>query len=196
MSTTHDTLPREVTFEPDGHLAEAALTCIADGEVDLVPAAALAHLDTCDHCTRLLGEAALLSVSAEEALATLPEMSVAVAPAPVPAPVQVQPAPSEALAPRRARRPFPVAAIAAALLIALVTAGPSLIEGVRGVPGTISTTASTLSFLVRMVEAFARAPWGQGALFFKCASALVLAAIGLQVARVTSRDRSFQEGGV
>ena len=68
-------------------------------------------------------------------------------------------------------------------------------------PGTISAAASTLPFMVRMAEAFARAAFreggqGPGALFFKCASALVLAAIGLQVARVTSRERSFQEGGV
>jgi hypothetical protein len=210
MSTTRDTLPREATFEPDGHLAEAALTCIADGETDLVPAAALAHLDACEHCTRLLGEAALFSIAAEEALVSQPEVlvaPVAVLPAkPVPVPLATmgetpkppaRPAPAEALAPRR-RRPLPVAAIAAALFIALVTAGPSLIEGVRGVPGSISAAASTLPFLVRMAEAFARTPWGHspGALFFKCASALVLAAIGLQVARVTSRERSLQEGGV
>jgi hypothetical protein len=54
---------------------------------------------------------------------------------------------------------------------------------------------------VRMAEAFARAVFREGgqapgALVFKCASALVLAAIGLQVARVTSRERSLQEGGV
>ena len=198
MSTTTEALPREAIFEPDGHLTEVALTCVADGELSLVPSAALAHLDACEHCTRLLGEAALLSVAAEEALVTgAPEVSTALAPAAAavvsPAP-QVHVAPPET--PRRARPPLPIAAIAAALLIALVTTAPSLVEGVREAPGTISAAAGGLAFMFRLASAVARAPWGMAALFVKCASALVLAAIGLQVARVTSRSSSLQEGGV
>jgi hypothetical protein len=209
MTTNDHTLPREVIFGPDGHLAEVALSCVADGQLDLVPAAALAHLDGCDHCAHLLGEAALLSVSAGEALADLAPRSLlavpvalgetpkpparALAPAVVSTPV---PTPS---ARARARRPLPVAAIAAALLVALVTAAPSLLDAVQGAPGMLSAASSTLPFLFRVASAFARAPWEQGSagILIECASALVLLMIGLQVARVTSRARSFQrEGGV
>ncbi len=100
--------------------------------------------------------------------------------------------------PRRARRPLPVAAIAAALLVSLLTAGPSFFDTLRGVPGAIADAGRALPFLFRVASAFMRAPWDQGstALLVKCASALVLAVIGLQVARLTTRAQSLQEGGV
>ncbi len=94
----------------------------------------------------------------------------------------------------RRRRPFPLAAIAAALVLAVITAGPSVLDTIQGVPGMIATAP----FLLRVVGAFVRAPWGTGstALLIKCVSALLLAAVGLQVARITSRSGSWQQGGV
>src|SRR5262245_4199102 len=80
MTPNDQTLPREILFEPDGHLTQVALTCVADGELGLVSAEALGHLDGCDRCTARLGEEALLSVSAGSALAglsTAPETALA-----------------------------------------------------------------------------------------------------------------------
>jgi hypothetical protein len=219
------TMDHTELLQPDGHLTEVALTCAADGELDLLPHEALAHLDGCDHCSRRLGEAALLSVAAGDALRALaPEAALAfaetvvaepVAPL-VAAPVVAAPmTPSrwgeaphaprsrwgEAPQTPRTRRPLPVAAIAVALLVSLVTAGPALLDAVRGVPGTLADIINAVPYLVRVGAAFVRAPWGDGAaLVFRCASVLVLAAVGIQVARIKSRSTmdsgSFQEGGV
>jgi hypothetical protein len=207
-------IPDEALFEPDGHLGELALACIADGEVSLVGAAAageegepvcaaLAHLERCDACTHRLGEVALLSVAAGELLAaTMPAEALApldlaprVEPALVVAPASaVEPA---ALTPRR-RRPVPVAAIGAALLLAMVTAGPTLVEGVRGLRGAVTGALSLAPFLGRVALSLLRAPWveGRAVLVGKLVSAVVLAAIGFQVARVKTRAASVQQGGV
>lgn len=200
MTTNDHALPWGDIFQPDGHLSETALSCIADGQLDLVMAAALVHLDGCDRCAHLLGETALLSLSAAEAIASLPVQQLVPVRAPavaqVPAVVQA-PVSLPVRSPRRARRPLPIAAIAAALMVALVTAGPSLVDLVQGVPATLAGARTALPFMFRVASAFARAPWVRGStgLLLECASALLLAGIGLQVARTTSRARSFQEEG-
>ncbi len=227
MSKTQDALPDEVLIAPDGHLTETALTCAADGELELLCAGVLEHLERCDLCTHRLGEAALLSIVASEALGDRAALVVAapsaalVAMIPRADPLAVvgrvpvsrgrpQPRPSRSRwetpkppaqpvsAQRRARRPLPVAAIAAALLIAMVTAGPALVAAVQGVPGLLASAVTAAPFLFRVASAFVRAPWGAGsvAVLIKVGSAVILAAVGLQVARITSRSGSWQQGGV
>jgi hypothetical protein len=207
---TPQTLPDELLFEPDGHLSEAALTLVADGAVELVSTLALGHLDDCDDCGHRLGEVALLSVSAGEALRAASPLAVAplaLAPAPsrlvVPAVSSARsalsaPAPAASSSVRsRPRRPLPVAAIVAALLIAVVTAGPAFVDMVRGAPGTLAGAVTAAPFFFRVLSAFVRAPWGVGstALLVKAASALILGVVGLQVARM-ARSGSWQQGGV
>lgn len=199
MTTMNDTLPEDLVFQPDGHLTEVALTCAADGQLDILGALqqrAHDHLDDCERCAHLLGEAALLSVHAGESLRERPLAMPLEMLAPArPAPVAVLPGVGVAVASGvRRRRPFPLAAIAAALVLAVITAGPSVLDTIQGVPGMIATAP----FLLRVVGAFVRAPWGTGstALLIKCVSALLLAAVGLQVARITSRSGSWQQGGV
>ncbi len=198
MSTMNDALPHELLFEPDGHLTEAALTLAADGELDRLHALhvrAHDHLDDCESCGERLGHAALFAVLAGDALRERPlAMPLATtAPAralPVAAPLSGGAASSGV----RKRRPFPMPAIAAALALVALTAGPAVIDAIQGIPGVIAA----LPFLVRVASAFVRAPWvvGSTALLFKGVSALLLAAIGLQVARTTSRSASWQQGGV
>jgi hypothetical protein len=193
MTTMNDALPEELLFQPDGHLTEVALAFAADGELDLLQplhVRAHHHLDDCEHCAHLLGEAALLSVLAGDVLRERPLVQVAVSLVSVPSPL-----PGVAVASGvRKRRPFPLAAIAAALVLAALTAGPSMLDAIQGVPGMIAAAP----FLLRVAAAFVRAPWGAGttALLVKCGSALLLAAVGLQVARMTSRSGSWQQGGV
>jgi hypothetical protein len=204
MTKTEHALPAEVLFAPDGHLTETALACVADGELHLLREGALEHLDGCDACTHRLGEAALFSIVATEALGDRAALAVAAPSAAliamIPAPDRV-PAVSVAApvpAPRRARRPLPVAAIAAALLLAIVTAGPALVSAVKGVPGVLASAVTAAPFLFRVASAFVRAPWGVDSLavLVKVVSTVILAAVGLQVARITSRSGSWQQGGV
>jgi hypothetical protein len=207
-------LPEALLFEPDGHLTEAALACVADGEIALVPAAAMSHLDGCDRCSHRLGAAALLSLDVSAAAALLraarpEERSAFPDPAPVVAPqaalivTSLEPYPPARSSGLWRRRPLPVAAIAAALALAVLTAGPSLVTAIQGVPAMIAGAVEVAPFLVRVAAAFVRAPWGAepSALLVKGVSALVLAAVGLGVARLTSRSRStmedpWQQGGV
>lgn len=187
--TTRTELTPELIFEPDGHLTDLAVTCVADGEIDLVPRAALDHLDACEPCGRKLGEAALLSASASEALredATLEAKAEPVSIAPV--------------SPRRARRPVPVAAIAAALLVAAITAGPALMDAATSVPAWMLEAVGWIPTLLRVArtllasEGSALGPWS---LVMKVISAVMFVVLGLQVARVTTSRRAAKvEGGV
>lgn len=62
-------LSLEELWQTDGHASELALTVLADGQDELLPAELAAHVHGCDACTARLGSAALLSVSLSEALA-------------------------------------------------------------------------------------------------------------------------------
>jgi hypothetical protein len=203
MTTMNHPLPDELLFEPDGHLTETALTVIADGELDLVSPTALGHLDGCDACSHRLGEAALLSVAASEALVLT--MGPQAAPNPRPAepavaaraPIVAGPA-AITVGAVKVRRPLPVWAIAAALVVSAVTAGPALVDALRGVPSTVAGAVTTMPFLFKVASTFLRVPLENGslALVVRCASAVMLAAIGLQVARMAARQSSWQQGGV
>jgi hypothetical protein len=194
---TPPTLPDELVFEPDGHLGEAALACVADGETALVPALALVHLELCAHCTGRLGEAALLSMAAGEALRTA---SPAVAPAKGAAPMMAVAVRPVAVPVLRARRPLPVAAIAAALLLVGLTAVPALFDDVTSAPGAIVGAIvgaiSAVPFAARMAASFLHSPWalGTGALAAKAVFAVVMMAVGLRIARATPRPGSLQAG--
>ncbi|MFT3766647.1 MAG: hypothetical protein QM820_14200 [Minicystis sp.] len=203
MTTTRTGLPPDLIFEPDGHVSDLCLTCIADGEINLVPRTALDHLDACDACGARLGEAALASVEAGEALRD-PLVAAALHAAPsvvaaVPAVVAPAPEASAPLTPRKARRPLPIAAIAAALLVAVVTAGPALVDAVAGIPSLFAAAVGWWPALVRLAQALiasgpsASGPW---ALAIKGVSAFVFVLLGLQVARVGMRRRAVVvEGG-
>ncbi len=100
-------LPRELVWE-DGHLTEIARTAIADGQEAIVPPDAMAHLATCAPCMHSLGDAALLSHHVAEVIASMsPERT----------PIST-----------RAAVPFPIAAIAGAVLVAALGALPALVD--------------------------------------------------------------------
>jgi hypothetical protein len=188
MTTTHDGLPPDLIFEPDGHVTELCLGCVADGELAIVPAGALAHLDGCALCGERLGKLALLALDVGDALRAIPVPALAARTEATPVPVS----------PRRARRPLPLAALAVAVVIALVTAGPALLDAAHAVPALVAGMLSWLPIAVRIGAALARgapAAMGPWALTLKVASAAVFVVAGLSVARVTSRVRSV-EGGV
>lgn len=188
MTNTRPGIPPDLIFEADGHVSDVCVTCVADGELDLLPRAALDHLDACDACGRKLGEAALLSVAAAEALRA--------SSAPVTASASTSIAPAS---PRPSRRPVPFVAIAAALVVAVITAGPTLVETVAHGPGWVAGAARWIPTLLRVAGSLLfgdRAALGPWALGLKVISAVMFVLMGLQVARVTSQRRAAQiEGG-
>lgn len=196
MTMQRAELSPDLVFDDAGHLSEVALSCIADGEQELIGRLALDHLDGCDQCAHRLGEAALLSINVgDEMLAAREQLAVqpvVESPIVAPEPRIASPVPS------RPRRPMPVAAIAAALLVAVVTAGPTLIDLFQSLPSTVAGLMSTAPFLLRMLLTVAHtAPSGLGsaAPLLQCASALVFVVLGLRVARAARRARSLQQGG-
>jgi hypothetical protein len=191
MTTMHEgeQLPLELLFEADGHVTEVVLACLADGELAIVPEAALDHVTACEGCTRRLGAEALLSVGASEALREheRPVTALAAEPAAV---VPLAPAPASAVASSQRRRPLPLAAIAAALAVAALTAGSTMVEAIQSIPSVVAGVVSSLPFLFHVVLAFLRgAPWGLGgaATAIKVISAVVFVTAGFSVARAQSR---------
>lgn len=60
-----ETLPDEYLYAEDGHASDVALTCLADGQDDVVPEALKRHVLACPTCHAHLGNAALLSLRAD-----------------------------------------------------------------------------------------------------------------------------------
>lgn len=102
-------LPDELLWADGGHASDVVLTALADGQGEIVPAVARAHVETCATCTAHLGNAALLSLHAggELALAKAHE-------------ARAQESPS--------RLPIPRLAIVLGLLVAAIGALPSLLD--------------------------------------------------------------------
>jgi hypothetical protein len=61
-----DALPRELLVADDGHLTELAAHLWVDGELALLPADLREHCAICPTCEAIVGEAALLSLTARE----------------------------------------------------------------------------------------------------------------------------------
>lgn len=59
-------LPDELLYAEDGHASDVVLTCLADGEIALVPDPLVAHVTACPTCSSQLGNAALLSLRTHE----------------------------------------------------------------------------------------------------------------------------------
>jgi hypothetical protein len=90
-------LPDELLWADGGHASDVVLTALADGQLDIVPAAVRSHVETCTTCNQHLGNAALLSLHAGAEVAALREHEQALA---------------------TARRPLPRLAIALGLAVA------------------------------------------------------------------------------
>lgn len=61
-------LDEELCFRPDGHVADVALSLLADAADDLVPTRARDHADQCDECLERLAAFAHLSIEVGGAL--------------------------------------------------------------------------------------------------------------------------------
>lgn len=107
-------LPEELLWADGGHASDVALTAMADGQVEIIPPAVLAHVDGCRSCATHLGNAALLSLHAGRELAVAGVAREAEAPA---------------------RAPFPRLAVALGLVCAALGLLPSLLDGSSRISG-------------------------------------------------------------
>ena len=156
-------LPNEAVFRADGHLGDAALAALADGQDALVPREANAHLDGCDDCTHRLGEAALLALHVAESFALA---AAEVAPLSAPS--------------RRA----PTIAILGGLAVALLASLPKVVAAsafVRGLPALLPLLARNFVVFARAVVTTIEAR----AIVMSLVASLVLVAVGLVIARTT-----------
>ena len=79
-----DLLPEDLLWAAGGHASDIVLTAMADGQVEIVPAVVLAHVDGCRACTKHLGNAALLSLHTGREMALVAREAGAAARAPMP----------------------------------------------------------------------------------------------------------------
>lgn len=205
-------LPDELVFEPDGHVGEVALACLADGEAALLPAKALAHVEACERCTAQLGAATLLSLDASEALregarkaqaAVATEAIVARVVPPVVETAKVaadvvgstekaQLAPSS-----RRRRPLPRAAIGVALLVAAVASAPSWLGALSEWQSFVSSAMRSVTVVTRVAAVLLRSSpgaMGTTVAVLRWVAAVVLIVSGLWMARAMSRRQTAQGG--
>lgn len=82
--TTEAFLPDDLLWAAGGHASDVVLTAMADGQVEIVPPAVLAHVDGCRSCTTHLGNAALLSLHTGREIAMVRREADASARAPLP----------------------------------------------------------------------------------------------------------------
>jgi hypothetical protein len=101
----HEHLPDELLWADGGHASDIVLTAIADGQLEIVPPAARAHIESCAACMGHLGNAALLSLHAGRELAARSQYDASLA---------------------DKRMPLPRLAIALGLAVALVGLLPEL----------------------------------------------------------------------
>jgi hypothetical protein len=95
-------LPDDLLWADGGHASDVVLTALADGQIDIVPAKARAHVESCAKCTMHLGNAALLSLHTHREIGFVKE-AAAIA----------------------ARRPLPVLAIVLGVVVAIAGMIPS-----------------------------------------------------------------------
>lgn len=77
-------LPDDLLWAAGGHASDVVLTAMADGQVEIVPPAVLAHVDGCRSCTTHLGNAALLSLHTGREIAMVAHAVEAPSRAPMP----------------------------------------------------------------------------------------------------------------
>jgi hypothetical protein len=144
-------------WDGKGHLSDAALVALADGQHAIVEEEAQAHAESCEACAAKLSELALESVAVGVALV-------------------------HAAAAERAEARFPSVAVAVAVLLGLIGTVPTLLEG-RWSAAVLDAPHWLATFGAAMVSAFHTffgSPIGTAAMF---ASAALLVFSGALVAR-------------
>jgi hypothetical protein len=181
-----------------GHLTDAGVVAVADGEIALLPEAALIHCESCPSCSARVGQAALVSLDLAEAIGP---GSVTAADAIVAPPEALAGGPATGSARgselRVARRPFPLAVLLGALTLAAVGLLPSAAGLVASVERWSLLLGRACPVLARMTVPLFRSLW-ESPTFAAIGwlSALLLVLAGVVVARLDGRGaRARSERG-
>jgi hypothetical protein len=180
MNERAEFLPESLLWADGGHLSDEALSAYVDGQMAILPAAALSHVEGCDGCTGRLGTLSLAAWALEGAVRE------AVVPAVVATTTPSSP-------PSVAFRPPPWWAVAAALALAALTSLPSLGSLVQwcrtafAVWPRVVPQLPGLGETLRGTIAQALGPFGQG---LSLLVSLVLLLSGWAVASATLKVRS------
>jgi hypothetical protein len=159
------------TWQKDGHVTEAVITALADGQASVATEAAALHVQVCEACGRRLGEAALLSLEVGERLASAEAAGV------------LEPAPASR------RLALPLLPVAAALVLAALGMAPLVGRLPAWLAALASIVAHDLPVLVRSGAVLARSTEHLGPAITTAwfAAALVLVAMGIGIARAVPR---------
>ena len=191
MTENQDQLPDSECFDESGHVTDVVLTCLADGESAILPTAAESHVDACDACTARLGVSALLSLNASSALLASTE---ARAPLQIVVATPALAAPSFAPSSRR-RRPLPMGAIAAALLVAAIGALPGLMDTLRTLRTVVPDYVHALPIWSHAIEAVLRSMMtSRSTTLLRWIIAAAFIGVGTLLARAMTRRRSLEGG--
>jgi len=170
---SQEKLPREIVWD-GAHLSDLGLTCLADGEVDILERDAVAHADACDWCARRLGKTALLAEAVGAGVASVESVRASRAPA------------------RAAHKPWQ--ALFGGVVVAMLAGLPMLTHLGR-------TTTGIMLFFTRGVPVLARGGFAlatshsvQGALpIASIAVSALLVVMGLMIAAsAKSRSRAVE----
>lgn len=186
--SAEERLPLDLTWSPDGHASEIALGMLADGEGALLVEGVERHVEACEVCSIKLGEAALLSLRATEELPALSAELATTAEVARVAPVFMPIV-------RPAARPFPVRAIAAALVVAIVGMIPALLNGLPRLPDFMRGVLRALPVVGRAAFSLFKSGASHGLGITPAVSwlaALLFVVFGVALAMTMSRARPIQ----
>jgi hypothetical protein len=193
MTAAVPMLEDSLVWQTTGHLAEAAIAALADGEGALLPQRAVHHAATCTACSERVGLAALFAL--EVALAVVDALgNQALAPDVPPAAQSLVAARRKLGGHRRVRAlpslaPLPVMVPALFVALALV-AGAPLLSTLRA-----TSPAHALARLAHVITRAALAARAPGIAELSWLAAALLVVTGVWVARSAVRASSHVSAG-
>jgi hypothetical protein len=155
-SSKEQLLPDDLLWADGGHASDVVLTALADGQLEIVPRSARAHVESCRACTTHLGNAALLSIHTDRELALVKKAE--------------------------AKRPLPRVAIVLGLAVAMIGLVPSLLDASSDAEGARTFATRTAPLLFRALSTLGHKLFAPGSsaslvLTYGTATALVIMAL-------------------
>ena len=182
-------LERSIIWGRAGHLTDAGVVAVADGEIALLPDAALTHCASCPSCSARVGQAALVSLDLAEVLGPgFASVTDAIVEPSGALPGDPEGESASESDPRGARRPFPVALLLGALGLAVVGLLPSVSGLISSVERWSLLVGRACPVLARMTLPLFRSLC-ESPIFAAIGwlSALLLVLAGVVVARLDGR---------
>lgn len=185
----NEMLPNELLWNEDAsvqgespnlHASDVALAAVADGEIALVPPALMAHVEACAACTHRLGEAALFSAGLGDTIQAMGPLTRLV-------PVRVSPHSSASPASARRRAPLPLPMMAAAMVIAVLGAAPTVLQLPTRISGLLLALLHSLPTVSHGGAQLLRSGLGPAGLVLTFVSALLLVMVSVGLTRLLPR---------